>query len=153
MVPERLLEKLSLLLSGQNYRPTGAPLPMMRTELSLTQVSSAGGQYPTKNSETIQLALDTLATFDFAGNLHFTFRRFRPISYICKGHQLNDFVRTCALPYLEDEQPEIRLRAATTCCRLFMRDASMHYKNTYSLEIINEVLEKLLMVSIADNGT
>lgn len=69
------------------------------------------------------------------------------------GHDLNEIVRTCALPYLEDDHAEIRLRAAVTCCRLFMRDSIAYHKSSYSAEIINEVLEKLLMVSIADTGS
>jgi FKBP12-rapamycin complex-associated protein len=68
------------------------------------------------------------------------------------GHQLDDLVRSCALPYLEDELPEIRLRAVITCCRLFMRDISGIARSNTSLEIINDVLEKLLTVSISDTG-
>lgn len=134
-IQDRLLETLSLLLSGQNYRTTGAPVPALRTEISLAQLATSTSQYPSKNPETIQLALDTLATFDFT------------------GHQLNDIVRTCALPYLEDELAETRLRAAITCCRLFMRDDTGYERHIDSLEIINEVLEKLLMVSITDNAS
>lgn len=58
---------LSLLLSGQNYRTVGAPVPALRTEISLVQMATSTSQYPSKNAETIQLALDTLATFDFSG--------------------------------------------------------------------------------------
>jgi len=58
----------------------------------------------------------------------------------------------CALPYLEDEAVDIRLRAAVTCCKLFMRDPILHQRSLQSIELINDVLEKLLMVGIADTG-
>ncbi|CAG8608891.1 7808_t:CDS:10, partial [Acaulospora colombiana] len=131
-IQDRLLDKLSLILSGESHRPSGAPLPGLRPEIPVAQVPSSN-QYTARNPESIQLALDTLATFDFS------------------GHQLNDLVRTCALPYLEDAQSDIRLKAAITCCRLFMQESFMlHHRNAVSLDVINEVLEKLLMVSIAD---
>jgi len=57
-----------------------------------------------------------------------------------------------ALPYLEDEGVDIRLRAAVTCCKLFMRDPILHQRSLQSIELINDVLEKLLMVGIADTG-
>jgi len=53
---------------------------------------------------------------------------------------------------LEDELAETRLRAAIACCRLFIRDITGYERHIYSLDIVNEVLEKLLMVSIADTG-
>lgn len=58
----------------------------------------------------------------------------------------------CALPYLEDEGVDIRLRAAVTCCKLFMRDPILYQRSLQSIELINDVLEKLLMVGIADTG-
>jgi FKBP12-rapamycin complex-associated protein len=68
------------------------------------------------------------------------------------GHILNEFVRNCALPYIEDDLPEVRKAAALTCCRLFIKDPIVHQSSSHSLEIINEVLDKLLTVGIADPG-
>jgi hypothetical protein len=65
---ERLLDTLSLILSGETYRSPGGSAPAVRTELSLVQMASSTSQYPSRSSETIQLALDTLATFDFNGS-------------------------------------------------------------------------------------
>jgi FKBP12-rapamycin complex-associated protein len=53
---------------------------------------------------------------------------------------------------LEDEAVDIRLRAAVTCCKLFMRDPILHQRSLQSIELINDVLEKLLTVGIADMG-
>ena len=68
------------------------------------------------------------------------------------GHVLNEFVRNCALPYLEDDHPEVRGAAAQTCCHLFMRDPICYQASNHSIEIISDVIDKLLTVGIADPG-
>ena len=68
------------------------------------------------------------------------------------GHVLNEFVRNCALPYLEEESPEVRRAAALTCCRLFDRDPICYQASNHSIEIVSDVLDKLLTVGIADPG-
>ncbi|KAG8833646.1 phosphatidylinositol kinase- protein kinase tor1 [Serendipita sp. 399] len=117
---DRLLDKLTIILSGQSYRPTGAPMPATKPELSLAQVAASTSQSIPKSTETIQLALETLATFDFS------------------GYELDDVVRTCALPYIEDESPETRLRAVITCCQLFMRESGPGQRSNCPLDVINE---------------
>ncbi|KAF9968548.1 phosphatidylinositol kinase- protein kinase tor1, partial [Modicella reniformis] len=57
-----------------------------------------------KDVDLIILALTTLGSFNFS------------------GHILNEFVRDCCIPYLEDDNPDIRRAAAQTCCQLFVRD-------------------------------
>ena len=39
-IQDRLLEKLSMILSGQAYKPLGAPLPAIRTDLPMAQVAT-----------------------------------------------------------------------------------------------------------------
>ena len=63
---------------------------------------------------------------------------------------MNEFVRQAALPYLEDDSPDVRKGAALTCCRLFVRDPIIHQMSHHSIEIITDVVEKLLTVGIAD---
>jgi serine/threonine-protein kinase mTOR len=72
--------------------------------------------------------------------------------FVTLGHVLNEFVRDCAIPYLEHEQSEVRQAAAFTCCRLFARDSVTSSETNQSIEVINDVLEKLLTVGIADSG-
>lgn len=69
------------------------------------------------------------------------------------GHVLNEFVRDCALPYLEEDQAEVRRAAAETCCRLFVRDPIVYQASNHSIEIIGDVIDKLLTVGIADPGS
>ncbi|CCM00588.1 uncharacterized protein FIBRA_02624 [Fibroporia radiculosa] len=125
-IQDRLLDLLSLILNGQHYKSLGAPSSLLRGE---SGPSSFGGQ---KNPELITLALVTLRDFDFS------------------GHVLNEFVRDCALPYLEEDHAEVRRAAAETCCRLFVRDPIVYQASNHSIEIISDVIDKLLTVGIAD---
>jgi len=68
------------------------------------------------------------------------------------GHILNEFVRNAALPYLEDDNADVRRAGALTCCRLFVRDPICYQASSHAIEIISDVLDKLLTVGIADPG-
>lgn len=129
-IQERLLDMISITLTGQNYKPIGAPAAFHRSDavrdISVQQNAAA------KDPEKIRLALEILGSFDFA------------------PHTLNEFVRNCALPYLEDEHTEIRQAAALTCCVLYNRDPIVHQVSNHSIEIISDVMDKLLTVGIAD---
>lgn len=65
---------------------------------------------------------------------------------------MNEFVRNCALPYLESDNAEIREAAAVTCCRLFVQDPICYQASNHAIEVISDVLDKLLTVGIADPG-
>jgi len=69
------------------------------------------------------------------------------------GHVLNEFVRNCALPYLEEDHLEVRKAAALTCCSVFRRDPIGFQGSNNSIEIISDVIDKLLTVGIADPGS
>ncbi|KAJ2934856.1 hypothetical protein H1R20_g2275, partial [Candolleomyces eurysporus] len=129
-IQDRLLDLLSMLLSGQSYKPLGAPPSLaphdFTAQLNTTQMTTD------KNPELVTLALKTLGTFDFT------------------GHVLNEFVRTCALPYLEDDNAQVRAAAAETCCTLFIKDPICYQASSHAIEVISDVLDKLLTVGIAD---
>lgn len=82
----------------------------------------------------LTMALTTLGSFDFS------------------GHVLSEFARQRALPYLEDDHAEVRQAAALTCCRLYARDPICHQASAHAIEVMSEVLDKLLVVGIADPG-
>ncbi|KAI0825630.1 armadillo-type protein, partial [Irpex lacteus] len=63
---------------------------------------------------------------------------------------LNEFVRDNALPYLEDDNPQIRRAAALTCCNLFIKDPICYQASNHSIELVGDVIDKLLTVGIAD---
>ncbi|KAH9004515.1 atypical/PIKK/FRAP protein kinase [Lactarius hatsudake] len=133
-IQDRLLDMLSMILSDKPYKPLGAPPALMRGNVStisrdLNTSQSAG---TTKSPELITLALTILGEFDFS------------------GHVLNEFVRNCALPYLEEDFPEVRKAAALTCCSVFRRDPICFQGSNNSIEVISDVIDKLLTVGIAD---
>lgn len=68
------------------------------------------------------------------------------------GHALNEFVVQACIPYIEDDHPEVRRAAALTTCRLFGRDTIVYQTSMHSIDIISDVLGKLLMIGIADPG-
>lgn len=92
--------------------------------------ASGGGQSP----EILALALRILGNFDFG------------------GHTLNEFVREAALPYLEHDSSDVRKEAVLASTQLFINDPICHQTSSHSIEIVNDVLEKLLTVGITDQG-
>ncbi|KAJ6555230.1 phosphatidylinositol 3-kinase [Mycena sp. CBHHK59/15] len=128
VIQDRLLDLLSGILSGQPYRSLGAPPD--RNGVSGMPIPSSN--QPTASKELITLALTTLGSFDFT------------------GHVLTEFVQTNALPYIEDDAPEVRRAAALTCCRLFGKDPMGYQSSVHAIDVVSDVLGKLLTVGIAD---
>ncbi|KAG0345157.1 phosphatidylinositol kinase- protein kinase tor1 [Podila humilis] len=131
IIQERLLNMLSMILSGQMYKPLGAP-SATRGTITNSPIRRDMLSSETKDVDAIILALNTLGSFNFS------------------GHVLNEFVRDCCIPYLEDDNPDIRRSAAQTCCQLFVRDPICYQTSAHAVQVVGEVLEKLLTVGIAD---
>ncbi|KAG0305001.1 phosphatidylinositol kinase- protein kinase tor1 [Dissophora globulifera] len=126
-IQERLLNMISMILSGNIYRAPGAPQPK-----KLAQARNSAYFLEPRDPEAIILALRTLGSFNFS------------------GHMLNEFVRDSCVMYLDDENGGIRRAAAQTCCRLFARDPIVFQTSSHAVQVVDEVLEKLLLVGIAD---
>jgi FKBP12-rapamycin complex-associated protein len=129
-IQEKLLDLLSLILVGSPYRPLGCPENRMPP---LPAFAKDYGGFPTEhtNSEVV-LALSTLGTFDFS------------------GHVLNEFVRDVTIRYADSEAPEIRKAATLTCCQLFVQDPIVYQTSTNSIQVVSEVIDKLLTVGVGD---
>ncbi|KAG0070756.1 phosphatidylinositol kinase- protein kinase tor1, partial [Linnemannia elongata] len=129
-IQERLLNLLSIILSGKLYRAPGAPQPKKGAQKrGSTYFSDA------HDVDTTILALRTLGSFNFS------------------GHMLNEFVRDSCVAYLDNDHPGVRRAAAHTCCQLFARDPIVYQTSTHAVQVVDEVLEKLLLVGIADPDT
>ncbi|KAF8309257.1 phosphatidylinositol 3-kinase [Clavulina sp. PMI_390] len=126
-VQERLLDSISLVLVGQNYKPSGGPAGMRAENLFVSREVLS-----TQTPEMLTMALTTLGSFDFS------------------GHVLSEFARQRALPYLEHDHSDVRQAAALTCCRLYARDPICHQASAHAIEVMSEVLDRLLVVGIAD---
>lgn len=130
-IQEKLLDLLSLILVGNPYRPLGCPESRI---LPMPSFAKDYGGFPTEHRDSeIALALWTLGTFDFS------------------GHILNEFVRDVTVRYTESESPEIRKAAALTCCQLFVQDPIVYQTSTNSIQVVSEVIDKLLTVGVGDS--
>lgn len=54
--------------------------------------------------------------------------------------------------YVEDDNAEVREAAALTCCQLFVKDPICYQTSNHAIQVVGEVMEKLLTVAIADPG-
>ncbi|OBT84901.1 FKBP12-rapamycin complex-associated protein [Pseudogymnoascus sp. 03VT05] len=132
IIQERLLDMLSNILCGEPFKPLGAPTPNSIAAVPIVSKDSKDPQAYEHRQAEIKLALNTLGSFDFS------------------GHVLNEFVRDVAIKYVEDESPEIREAAALTCCQLYIRDPIVNQTSYHAIQVVNEVIEKLLTVGVAD---
>lgn len=131
-IQERLLDMLSNVLCGAPFKPLGAPTQnSIVTAPVVAKDSKDPLAYEHRQAE-IKLALNTLGSFDFS------------------GHVLNEFVRDVAIKYVEDEHPDIREAAALTCCQLYVRDPIVNQTSYHAIQVVSEVIEKLLTVGVSD---
>ncbi|KAJ9193158.1 hypothetical protein DTO166G4_6595 [Paecilomyces variotii] len=128
-IQEKLLDMLSIILCGTPFRPLGCP------ENRLPPIPNFAKDFlpqePHSDAE-IALALHTLGSFDFS------------------GHILNEFVRDVAIRYVENDNPEIRKASALTCCQLFVHDPIINQTSSHSIQVVSEVIDKLLTVGVGD---
>jgi FKBP12-rapamycin complex-associated protein len=131
-IQERLLDMLSVVLCGEPFKPLGAPQPNTLSSVPVVAKDGKDPQAYDHRRAEVKLALNTLGSFDFT------------------GHILNEFVRDVAIKYVEDEDPEIREAAALTCCQLYVRDPIVNQTSYHALQVVGDVIEKLLTVGISD---
>lgn len=129
-IQDKLLDLLSLILVRSPYRPLGCP-PNRIPPLPSFAKDYGGLPAEYKDSE-ITLALMTLGKFDFS------------------GHILNEFVRDVTLRYATNENPDIRRAASLTSCQLFMQDPILHQTSNNAIQVVGEVVDKLLTVAVGD---
>ncbi|KAH8170261.1 FAT domain-containing protein [Sarocladium implicatum] len=131
-IQERLLDMLSVVLCGEPFRPLGAPQPNTLQSVPIIAKDAKDPQAYEHRRAEVKLALNTLGSFDFS------------------GHVLNEFVRDVAIKYVEDEDPDIREAAALTCCQLYVRDPIVNQESYHALQVVGDVIEKLLTVGVSD---
>lgn len=145
----KLLNLLSLVLSGKTFQPPGSPYGTIKineslardyrlimisrdTGLSINNILNNVEAYETYDSAILIQALEMLSAFEFS------------------NFQLNEFVRYCTITYLEHSSPKVRLSATETSCEIFIKDPICHQTSVNALNAVNEVLDKLLSISITD---
>lgn len=141
-IRDRLLDIISLTLSGSHFQPPGSPNSLQKInvvaamEYRETMINRDSNNNNTSQDYTddkvIVLALRILGSFDF------------------KGQSLSEFVKNCALYYIDHENPQVRKAAALTSINLFTADPICYQSSSHSLKSVNQVLEKLLTVALSD---
>ncbi|KAK2737357.1 phosphatidylinositol kinase- protein kinase tor1 [Myotisia sp. PD_48] len=129
-IQEKLLDMLSIVLCGTPFRPLGCPEHRLPPTPSFAKDFSSLQEH--SDSE-IALALHTLGSFDFS------------------GHILNEFVRDIAIKFVENDNAEIRKASALTCCQLFIHDPIVNQTSSHSIQVVGEVIDKLLSVGVGDS--
>ncbi|CAI5758005.1 unnamed protein product [Candida verbasci] len=149
LINEKLLNLLSLVLSGKPFQPPGSPYGSIKvsqslardcrlimisrdTGMSINSILSVQSQYERLESKIIVQALEMLAFFKF------------------ENYHLNEFVRYCTITYIEHDNAKVRLTAVVTSCKIFVKDPICHQISVNALNAVNEVLVKLLSLSITD---
>ncbi|KAF2748222.1 hypothetical protein M011DRAFT_467267 [Sporormia fimetaria CBS 119925] len=131
IIQERLLDLISQILAGRHFLPLGNPYQSASPPQIWTRDHKDAQTIQQKETE-IALALHSLGSFDF------------------NGHVLNEFVRDVAIRYVEADNPEIRRRAALTCCQLFVKDPIVHQTSTHATKVVGDIIKKLLTVGVGD---
>ncbi|CDY46271.1 BnaC05g50600D [Brassica napus] len=136
-VQDRLLDCISLVLLRSQYSQTKPPVTLVRS----STVSMAPQSTDLSSSAQVQLALQTLARFNF------------------KGHDLLEFARESVVIYLDDGDATTRKDAALCCCRLIADSLSgiAQFGSSRStraggrrMRLVEEIVEKLLRTAVAD---
>ncbi|KAK4378516.1 hypothetical protein RND71_000378 [Anisodus tanguticus] len=138
-IQDRLLECISAILSRSHHALARQSAALNRGHLATVtpQVPELSG------SVLVQLALQTLARFNF------------------KGHDLLEFARESVVVYLEDEDGATRKDAALCCCKLvansFLAMSSTQFSSSRisrasgkRRRLVEEIVQKLLIAAVAD---
>ncbi|KAL6718509.1 phosphatidylinositol kinase-related protein kinase tor1 [Lecanora helva] len=129
-IQEKLLNLLSIVLAGRQFRPLGCPenrLPPFPAFAKDFHTSVAE-----RSDKEIELALSTLGSFDFT------------------GHGLNEFIRDVAMRYTDSSNPKVRKASALTCCQLLIRDPIIYQTSWQSLRVVGDVITRLVSLGVAD---
>ena len=149
LINMKLLNLLSFVLSGKSFQPPGSPYGSVKMNDSLARdyrllmISRDTGSSINSillNNETYKAydgailiqALEMLAAFKF------------------ENYQLNEFIRYCTITYLEHSDAKVRQTATVTSCEIFVKDPICQQTSVNALNAVNEVLDKLLSISITD---
>ncbi|KAG1342788.1 serine/threonine-protein kinase TOR [Cocos nucifera] len=139
-IQERLLGCISIALSKTPYQQAKLGVAAVRTNLT----NNAQQFQDISGSALVQLALQTLAHFNF------------------KGHELLQFARESVVVYLDDEDGATRRDAAICCCRLvansfaglpgpqFTSTRTNRIGGTKRRRLVEEIMGKLLIAAVAD---
>lgn len=137
-IRDRLLDIISYTLSGGPFQQPGSPNSSQQVNTSAAKeyresmAAREGLSSDFSDDDLIVLALNILDSFDF------------------KGQSLSEFVKNCAVHYIDHASDRVRKAAALTSCHLYMKDPICYQTSAHSLRAVSQVIEKLLTVAVSD---
>eukprot|EP00002_Diphylleia_rotans_P004010 TRINITY_DN1288_c0_g1_i6.p1 TRINITY_DN1288_c0_g1~~TRINITY_DN1288_c0_g1_i6.p1 ORF type:complete len:2340 (-),score=509.17 TRINITY_DN1288_c0_g1_i6:204-7223(-) len=134
-VQDRLLNRLSMILSSTPYRQFGTPSYIKRFVPPTPTPNAPQNVLDTSDPETIVLALRALRSFNFT------------------GHFLLDFCRDSVMKFIDDENSLSRREACLTCCTIASQTDNVVPTRGHAALVISELLSKLMNVMIADQDS
>jgi FKBP12-rapamycin complex-associated protein len=136
-----------MVLIGTPFRPLGAP-PPRGPGSSIASVRLAGEEALMTVASSAQR--DCSISLEDPRDIRFYRYVTTRVVFLISGHVLNEFVREAAVPYLEDDSPEVRKEAVLASTQLLVNDPICGQTSVHSVEIVSDVLGKLLTVGITD---
>ncbi|GAA5970883.1 hypothetical protein JCM11641_004492 [Rhodosporidiobolus odoratus] len=143
-IQERVLNLISKTLAGEPFLQAGAPSRYQRRRPPFVPPPDQ------RDENQIILALEVLGAFNFKGVFQVHRTPNPNLVEAVEEHSLGEFVRDHVARYTEDDNADIRRAAAMSCCAVLSTDPVVGQTSNNSIKLVNEVLEKLLTLAIAD---
>ncbi|KAM0787611.1 hypothetical protein ACM66B_003678 [Microbotryomycetes sp. NB124-2] len=137
-IQERVLNLLSMTLAGEPFSPAGAPHRPRKVDHSPADVH--------RDPHSIVLALEILGSFNFKGVSQVN----KMTTLETAELSLSEFIREHVIRFVEDDNPDVRRAATLSCCQVLSNDPVVTQTSNHAIKLVNEVLEKLLTLAIAD---
>ncbi|EGV64899.1 FAT-domain-containing protein [Yamadazyma tenuis ATCC 10573] len=149
VINTKLLNLLNLVLSGVTFQPPGSPYGTTKMNESLA-----------KDYRLIMISRDTGMSINSILNNQEVYEQYECnilvqalqmlVYFKFEGYQLNEFVRYCTITYLQNPIPRVRQTAVVASCEIFINDPICEQVSVNALNAVNEVLDKVLTISITD---
>lgn len=137
-ISDWLLDIISHGLCGYSFRPPGGPSEQPQRvsetiahEYRETMLAKMPGEADDQGLVTAFLTI--LIEFDFQNRI------------------LAPFCRDCVMKYTDNPDPSIRKAAALSCAAVFVREPVCQLTSTHSLEMVQQVLQRLLIIGVTDS--
>ncbi|KAH7096384.1 atypical/PIKK/FRAP protein kinase [Auriculariales sp. MPI-PUGE-AT-0066] len=131
-IQERLLDMLSKKLIGLSFRVLGSEAKRSADDQSTMERQVRVNH---RDPSSVRIALEAASQFPF------------------RDLALTEFVRDAIIPYMDDDEADVRLGAAQAACVLLQTDPIVFQVANHTTEIINDSLSKVLSLAISDQGS
>lgn len=138
-ISDKLLNLISLTLSGCSFKLPGSPGEKQQFSMQRAREWRNENEFRQKN-----------ITNDDDNDKKMIIQALRMLLTLDYKYQMADFVRETIISYIEHENTQIRKLAAVTSCHLLIKDNIGRHTSLNSLNIVSEILSKLLTVAITD---